>query len=200
MRTKRMFAGIAVIAALAAVPALAQQPQRVRGTIESVDGSTLVIKQGEGPDVTVKFTDNVQVFGVAPATLADVKPGAFIGVGAMPQPDGSQKAIQVMIFAESQRGLGEGFRPWDRPGTTMTNATVDTTVAGVDGQEVTVKYKDGEKKIIIGKDVVIRAYVAGDKSELKPGAHIAIVRADKIPDGTLQTARINVGRDGVVPQ
>jgi len=195
-----MFAGIAVIAALAAVPALAQQPQRVRGTIESVDGSTLVIKQGEGPDVTVKLTDDVQVFGVVPATLADVKPGAFIAVGAMPQPDGSQKAIQVMIFAESQRGLGEGFRPWDRPGTTMTNATVDTTVAGVDGQEVTVKYKDGEKKIIIGKDVVIRAYVAGDKSELKPGAHIAIVRADKMPDGTLQTARINVGRAGVVPQ
>ena len=200
MRTKRMFAGIAVIAALAAVPALAQQPQRVRGTIESVDGSTLVIKQGEGPDVTVKLTDNVQVFGVVPATLADVKPGAFIAVGAMPQPDGSQKAIQVMIFTESQRGLGEGFRPWDRPGTTMTNATVDTTVAGVDGQEVTVKYKDGEKKIIIGKDVVIRAYVAGDKSELKPGAHIAIARADKLHDGTLQTARINVGRDGVVPQ
>jgi hypothetical protein len=200
MRTKRMFAGIAVIAALAAVPALAQQPQRVRGTIESVDGSTLVIKRGEGPDVTVKLTDNVQVFGVVPATLADVKPGAFIAVGAMPQPDGSQKAIQVMIFAESQRGLGEGFRPWDRPGTTMTNATVDTTAAGVDGQEVTVKYKDGEKKIIIGKDAVIRAYVAGDKSDLKPGAHIAIVRADKLPDGTLQTARINVGRDGVVPQ
>jgi hypothetical protein len=200
MRTTRMFAAIAVTAALAAVPALAQQPQRVRGTIESVDGSTLVIKQGEGPDVTVKLTDNVQVFGIVPATLTDVKTGAFIGVGAMQQPDGSQKAIQVMIFAESQRGLGEGFRPWDRPGTTMTNATVDNTVAGVDGQEVTVKYKDEEKKIIIGKDAVIRAYVAGDKSELKPGAHIAIVRADKMPDGTLQTARINVGRAGVVPQ
>ena len=79
-------------------------------------------------------------------------------------------------------------------------SVIDTTVAGVDGQEVTVKYKDGEKKIIIGKDAVIRAYVAGDKSELKPGAHIAIVRADKMPDGTLQTARINVGRAGVVPQ
>ena len=199
MRAKRTFAGIAVIAALAS-PALSQQPQRVRGTIESVTGSTLVIKQGEGPDVTVKLTDNVQVFGVVPATLADVKTGAFIGVGAMPQPDGSQRAIQVMIFAESQRGTGEGFRPWDRPGTTMTNATVDATVAGGDSQVVTLKYKDGEKKIIIGKDAVIRAYVVGDKSELKPGAHIAIVRADKMPDGTLQTARINVGRNGVVPQ
>jgi hypothetical protein len=104
----------------------------------------------------------------------------------MSQPDGSQKAIQVMIFAESQRGLGEGFRPWDRPGTTMTNATVDTTVAGVDGQEVTVKYKDGEKKIIIGKDAVIRAYVAGDKSgaptrcptaRCKPRASTSVVPA-----------------------
>src|SRR5438034_8518412 len=199
MRTKRMFAGIAVIAALAAVSALAQQPQRVRGTIESVDGSTLVIKQGDGPDVTVKLTDNVQVFAVVPATLADVKPGAFIGVGAMPQPDGSQKAIQVMIFAESQRGLGEGFRPWDRPGTTMTNATVDTTVAGVDGQEVMVKYKDGEKKIIVGPDAVIRAYVVGSKDELKPGANIAIIAATKKPDGTFEAARVNVGREGIVP-
>ena len=104
----------------------------------------------------------------------------------MPQPDGTQKAIQVMIFAESQRGTGEGFRPWDRPGSTMTNGTVDTTVAGVDGQMLTVKYKDGEQKIVIGPDATIRAYVAGDKSELKPGAHIAIVRADKSADGTLR--------------
>jgi hypothetical protein len=196
----RRTATFALVAAVAATAALAQAPQRVRGTIESVDGPTLVIKQGEGPDATVKLTDNAQVFGVVAAMLADVKTGAFIAVGAMPQPDGSQKAIQVMIFAESQRGTGEGFRPWDRPGTTMTNATVDTTVASVDGQVVTVKYKDGEKKIIIGPDAVIRAYVPGDKSELKPGAHIAIARADKMPDGTLQTARINVGRGGIVPQ
>jgi hypothetical protein len=200
MRTKALLTGIAFLTAFVAVSALAQQPQRVRGTIESVNGSAVVIKQADGPDVTVQLTDNAQVFGVVKATIADVKPGAFIGVGAMPQPDGTQKAIQVMIFAESQRGTGEGFRPWDRPGSTMTNATVDTTVTGVDGQVVTVKYKDGEKKILIGPDAVILAYVAGDRSELKPGAHISIVRADKTPDGTLQTNRINVGRDGVVPQ
>lgn len=182
--------------------AAAQQPQplRIRGEIQAVDGLVLTIKARDGNVMKIKLADNARITAMVKASLADIKQGSFIGVTAMPQPDGSQKAIQVMIFAESQRGTGEGFRPWDRPGTTMTNATVDTTVAGVDGQVVTVKYKDGEKKIIIGKDAVIRAYVVGDKSELKPGAHIAIVRADKMPDGTLQTARINVGRDGVVPQ
>ena len=199
MRTTRLLAGIAIMAMFVAVPALAQQSQHVRGTIESANGSVLVIKQDAG-DVTVKLADNAQVFGVVPATLADVKAGDYIGAGAMPQPDGSQKAIQVMIFAASQRGLGEGFRPWDRPGSTMTNGTVDATATGVDGRVLTVKYKDGEQKIVIGQDAVIRAYVVGDKSELKPGAHIAIIRADKMPDGTLQTNRVNVGRDGVVPQ
>jgi Domain of unknown function (DUF5666) len=204
MKIKHPLAGIAAVAALVAAlfatSALAQQSQRVRGTIESADRSSITVKQAEGPDVTVKLADNVQVFGVVAATLADVKAGNYVGVGAMPQPDGSQKAIQVMIFAESQRGTGEGFRPWDRPGSTMTNGTVDTTVAAVNGQTLTVKYKDGEQKIVIDADATIRAYVIGDKSELKPGAHIAIVRADKAADGTLSTSRVNVGRDGVVPQ
>jgi hypothetical protein len=198
--TLRIAAYAAFIVVLTTTSVYAQQPQRIRGTIESVDGAALVIKPAEGPDVTVKLTDNVQVFAVVPATLADLKIGDFIGVGAMPQPDGSQKAIQVMIFAETQRGLGEGFRPWDRPGSTMTNGTVDATVASVDGQVLTVKYKDGAQKIIVGPDATIRAYVVGDKSELKSGAHIAITRADKTPDGSLQAGRINVGRDGVVPQ
>jgi Domain of unknown function (DUF5666) len=182
------------------VSAQAQQPQRVRGTIENADASSITVKQAEGPDLTVKLADNVQVFGVVPAKLGDIKAGDYVGVGAMPQPDGSQKAIQIMIFAESQRGTGEGFRPWDRPGTTMTNGTVDTTAASVDGQTLTVKYKDGQQKILVSPDATIRAYVVGDKSELKPGAHIAIVRADKAADGTLSTGRVNVGRSGVVPQ
>ena len=172
---------------------------RIRGPIQAVDGSTLTVKAGEAGDVKVKLTDNAAVYGVVKATLADIKPGAFIGVGAMPQADGSQRAVQVMIFAEQQRGTGEGHRPWDRPNSTMTNATVDTTVAGVDGQVVMVKYKDGEKKIIVGPDAVIRAYVVGSKDELKPGANINIIRAEKKPDGTFEAARINVGRDGVVP-
>ena len=154
---------------------------------------------GRGGDLKVKLADNVAVFGVVKASLADIKPGAFIGVGATPQADGSQRAIQIMIFADVQRGTGEGHRPWDRPNTTMTNATVEQTVAGVDGQVVTVKYKDGEKKIIVPPDAVIRAYMVGSKDELKPGANIMIVRATKQPDGTFGADRVNVGRDGIEP-
>jgi hypothetical protein len=132
-------------------------------------------------------------------SLADIKKGDYIGVGATPQADGSQKAIRVNIFAEPQRGVGEGFRPWDRPNTTMTNATVDTTVASVDGQVVMLKYKDGEKKIVVGPDAQIIANVVGDKSELKPGANIAIAAATKKPDGTFEAARVNVGRGDFVP-
>jgi hypothetical protein len=186
--------------AFAATTASAQQPQtqRVVGKIEGIDGAVLVVKTAQG-EAKVAITPNVQVFGVAKATLADVKPSSFIGVGATPQADGSQKAIRVMIFAESQRGTGEGHRPWTRPNTTMTNATVDTTVASVDGQVVMVKYRDGEKKIIIGPDATINAYVIGDKSELKPGANIAINAATKKPDGSLEASRINVGRGDVIP-
>ena len=193
---------LGVAAAFAAVltvtAAVAQQPTRVRGTIEKVDGHTLTVRSGEAT-VSVTVADNAQVYGVTKATLADVKVNSFIGVGAMPQTDGSQKALQVMIFAESQRGLGEGHRPWTQPGSTMTNGTVDTTVAGVDGQVLSVKYKDGEKKIVITPDTVIRAYVVGDRSELKPGAQVATF-ANKKADGSFETSRINVGRDGVVPQ
>jgi hypothetical protein len=193
------WAGIAVAAVLAASAALAQQPIRIRGPIAAVDGSTFTVNAGEAGMLKVKLAEKAGVFGVTNAKLADIKPGDFIGVGATPQADGSQRAIQVTIFAENLRGTGEGHRPWDRPNTTMTNATVDTTVAGVDGQVITVKYKDGEKKLIVGPDAVIRAYVAGSKDELKPGAHISIVNATKMPDGTFETARVTVGREGIVP-
>jgi hypothetical protein len=203
MIVRMALAGGLLAASLVSVPAQQQnqrvQTQRVMGTLAGIDGKALTVKTKDG-EVKVNVTDNVAVFGVTKATLADIKPGAFVGVGAMPQPDGSQKAVRVMIFAEVQRGTGEGHRPWVQPGSTMTNATVDTTVSGVDGQMLTVKYKGGEKKIVIPPGLSIQAYVVGDKSELKPGAHILIVSATKKPDGTLEAARVNVGRDGVVPQ
>ena len=194
---------ISMIAALAAIGQVIAQPaqtMRVSGNVESFDGRVLAIKSDSLGEVKINVPENLTVFDVNKATLADVKPGSFIGVGAMPQADGSQRAIQVTVFAETQRGTGEGYRPWDaRPNSTMTNATVDQTVGGVDGQVVTVKYKGGEKKIIIPPDAVIRAYSAGDKSELKPGATVAILRAVKKPDGSLETDRVNVGHGGMTP-
>jgi hypothetical protein len=194
---------ITVIAALAAALALAQTPQavRLRGVIEKVDGQTVLAKSDKGAELKLNLADKMLVVEVLKASLADIKPGDFIGSGAMPQPDGSQKAIEVHIFAASMRGAGEGFRPWDgAPNGTMTNGTVDTTVTGVDGPVVTVKYKDGEKKIIVTPDTPIVRYVIGDMSAVKPDVAFAVVAAVKQPDGSFNINRINVGRDGLVPR
>src|SRR5215468_8342930 len=207
MNPVRILTTAAFATAIAVTTALAQQPQaqRVRGTIEKVDGNTLLIKGPDGAPVTLKLADNAVVVGVLKATVADIKEGSYIGSGAMPQPDGTQKAVEVHIFAESQRGTGDGHRGnWD--GTsygagigTMTNGAAGQPVSGVDGPVITVKYKDGEKKIIVGPSVPIVRYEVGDKSELKPGAAISIAAATKKPDGTFSAARINIGRNGVVP-
>ncbi|MGH6771285.1 MAG: hypothetical protein ACRECO_19955 [Xanthobacteraceae bacterium] len=197
----RLLTAAVAAGALAIVSAHAEQKQTVRvvGQIASVDGATIIVKQAKGGDAKVILRPKASIFGVVRATLADIRPGSFIGVGAMPQADGSQKAIRVMIFAETQRGTGEGHRPWNRPGTTMTNATVATTVAGVEGHVVRVKYKAGEQRIVIGQDAVIMAYVVGARSELKPGAYVAITRALKMPDGSLEASRVNVGRGDIRP-
>ncbi len=182
--------------------AIAQQPPtvRIRGTIESVDGATLMIKSREGADMKVRLTDNATVFGVTKTALSEIKEGSYIGVTAMPEPDGTQKAVAVHIFPENQRGAAEGFRPWDqRAGSTMTNATVAQTVKGTDGQNILVKYKDGEKKVVVPEGTPVVTFVAGDKSELKPGAKVIIFSAAKKDDGTLEAARVNVGRDGITP-
>jgi hypothetical protein len=146
------------------------------------------------------MTDNVAVFAVVKTELSQIKEGSYIGVSAMPQPDGTQKAFAVHIFPENQRGAAEGFRPWDaRDNSTMTNATVAETVKGTDGQNIMVKYKDGEKKVLVPPDTPIVTFVASDKSEVKPGAKIIIFGAAKKDDGTLEANRVNVGRDGITP-
>lgn len=192
----------ATVMAAAGSIAWAQQPPtvRIRGTIEAVDGPLLAVKTREGTDMKVRVTDNVAVFGVANIAMSEIKPGSYIGVSAMPEPDGTQKALSVHIFPESQRGVAEGFRPWDlRPNSTMTNATVATTVAGTDGQDILVKYKDGEKKVVVPPGTPIVTFLPGDKSELKPGAKIIIFSATRKDDGTLEANRVNVGRDGITP-
>jgi hypothetical protein len=195
-----LVASLTIISVLGS--AWAQQPPtvRIRGAIEAIDGSLLTVKSRDGSELKVRLTDNVAVFGVARTTISEIKPGSYIGVSAMPEPDGSQKALAVQIFPESQRGVAEGFRPWDlRPNSTMTNATVAETVAGTDGEIILVKYKDGEKKVVVPPDTPIVSFVAGDKSELKPGAKIIIFSATRKEDGTLEAARVNVGRDGITP-
>jgi hypothetical protein len=183
-----------------ATAAVAQERVRVRGTIEKVDGNMLQVKTREGQNVTVKLADNSRVLGIEKATMSDIKQGSYIGVSAMPQTDGSQKALHVHIFLDSMRGVAEGFGPWDvRPNSTMTNATVDNMVTATDGQTIMVKYKDGEKKIIVPPDAAIVKYVPGNKDELKPGAKIFIVAAVKQPDGTLETPNVSVGLGGLTP-
>jgi hypothetical protein len=197
-----LFAASLLLISMLGSAGWAQQPPtvRIRGTIEALDGTLLTVKSREGTDMKVRLTDNAAVFGVAKTAISEIKPGSYIGVSAMPEPDGTQKALAVQIFPESQRGIAEGFRPWDlRPNSTMTNATVAETVAGTDGQIILVKYKDGEKKVVVPPDTPIVSFVAGDKSELKPGAKIIIFSATRKEDGTLEAARVNVGRDGITP-
>jgi hypothetical protein len=173
---------------------------RIRGAIEAVDGNVLSIKSRDGSDVKVRMTDNVAVFAVVKTELSQIKEGSYIGVTAMPEPDGVQKAIAVHIFPENQRGAAEGFRPWDlRANSTMTNATVAETVKGSEGQSILVKYKDGEKKVVVPPDTPIVTFVTSDKSEVKPGAKIIIFGAAKKEDGMLEANRVNVGRDGITP-
>jgi hypothetical protein len=209
--TRRALATSGLILLLAA-PALAQmapmapqqgqqaQTVRVRGTVQAVDGPTLVIKARNGSEVKVNVTDNVAVRGIVKMSMTDIKQGSYVGVTGMPQPDGSQKAMEVHIFPEQMRGTGEGHRPWDlQPNSTMTNANVEQLVTAADGQTLTLKYKDGDKKIIVSPDTPIVTYVPGSKDELKPGANIFIGAAAKKPDCTLEASAISVGRDGLVP-
>ncbi|MCK1278737.1 hypothetical protein IVB46_26285 [Bradyrhizobium sp. 61] len=198
--TPRLFVAAFAVASMFSASAQQSPTVRIRGTIESVDGNTLGIKTREGSDVKVRMTDNVAVFAVVKTSLSEIKEGSYIGVTGMPQPDGTQKAIAVHIFPENQRGAAEGFRPWDaRANSTMTNATVAQTVEGTDGQNITVKYKDGEKKVVVPPDTPIVTFVASDKSEIKPGAKLIIFGAAKKEDGSLEANRVNVGRDGITP-
>ena len=198
----RVLIAAALLAAFGATAVVAQAPKtmRVRGTIEKVDGDKLVVKSDDGAEVTLTLTADAKIVAVVKATLAEIKSGDFVGSAAMPQADGSQKALEVHIFAESMRGTGEGHRPYTIPNSTMTNGTVGDMVTATTGNTLTVKYKEGEKRIVVGPDVPIVRYVVTDRGELKPGAHIVALNAVKKPDGSIDAPRINIGRGGLVPK
>jgi hypothetical protein len=200
MRTLAL-AGLALM--VTATAASAQAPVRVRGEITKVEGNTLSVKLRDGQSATVKLAEPMRVSAMVKASLADIKEGTFIGVSAMPQPDGSQKAYAIHIFLDAQKGVvADRFDPkWDnRPGSTMTNANVATTVAGKDGQDILVKYKDGEKKVIVPPGTPIAKYVPGSAADLKVGAKIFVGGAKKEADGTLLAPNVAVGRDIDPPQ
>ena len=174
-------------------------PTRVRGTIEGVDGDMLAVKSRAGEDFKLRMTADMRVVGIVKISLDDVKVGSFIGTTTVPGPDGSQNAIEVHVFPEEMRGTGEGSRPFDlRPNSTMTNATVAQSVAGNDGHTLLIKYKDGEKKVVVSPDTPVVTYVPADRSELKAGAKV-IAAMKKLPDGSFETNRVSVGRDGLTP-
>jgi hypothetical protein len=182
-----------------ALPASAQEIVRIRGTVEKIDGPVYVIKSRDGTELKLTLTDNPLYVAIAPATMADIKPGMFVGSAGMMQPDGTQKAIEVHIFPESMRGTGEGHYDWDlKPASKMTNGNVEQSVAGVDGPVLSVKYKDGEKKLVVTPETVVVTYVPGSKDEITPGTKV-FVAAKKQADGTFQAPRITYGRNGAGP-
>jgi hypothetical protein len=188
------------LVSLLALTAVAQQPTvRVRGAIERVEGSVLKVMSREGANLSIRLAENATVVAVVKASLNDIKPGSYIGVGATSMPDGTLRAAEVHIFPEAMRGTGEGHRPWDLlPESTMTNATVADTVSRVEGPLLTLKYKDGEKKVFVPPETPIVTYAPGERSELKPGAKIFISAAQRQTDGSLLAVRVAVGR-GIDP-
>jgi hypothetical protein len=201
IKTRILLAGMLLAAAGAFASAQQAQTVRLKGTIEKVAGDTLTLKPDNGADITLLLAEKAQVIAVVASSLADIKEGTFLGSAAMPQPDGSQKALEVHIFPEQMRGTGEGHRPYAPvAGSTMTNGTSGAPVAAVEGSAIMVKYKDGEKKIVVPPGTPIVRYEIGSAADLKPGAHFAVLAATKKPDGSYEAARINVGRDGVVPR
>jgi hypothetical protein len=182
--------------------AIAQQPPtptRVRGTIEGVNGGVLAVKSRGGEDVKLHMTSDIRVVGITKIALSDIKVGSFIGTTTVPGPDGMQNAVEVHVFPEDMRGTGEGSRPYDlRPNSSMTNATVAESVVANDGHTLLIKYRGGEKKVQVSPETPVVTYVAADKSDLKAGAKV-IAFMKKLPDGSFETNRVSVGRDGLTP-
>jgi hypothetical protein len=200
MKPRALAVAAAISVILAASAASAQQPGRIRGEVVKVDGGMLSLKTRDGAMLNVKVDEKARVGALVKASLADIKKDSFIGIAGMPQADGSIKAFSVHIFMAAQRGkVPDRHGPWDaKPGSTMTNAYVESAVKGKDGETLTVKYKDGEKKIVVTPETVIAAAAPGSKDELKAGAQIIIMASDKQADGSVLAKVMYVGR-GVTP-
>ena len=202
--TARRLLGAAIVsatAAIASLPAFAQTAPtiRVRGTIESLDGSSLVVKSRDGKSIPISLAEGWGVSGIKKAAMSDIKPGTFVGIAAAGGgPAGTSQAIEVLVFPAGVKS-GEGHYGWDLlPESTMTNATVATTVESVSGPVLTLAYPGGEQKIAVSAETPIVTFAPAEKSDLKPGAAV-FVPSQRADDGSLKTSRVVVGNNGIAP-
>jgi hypothetical protein len=194
-----LIATVVIASSLSAMAQKSPEPSLVRGTVVAVEGDMLSVKTRDGEDLKLHMAGDTRVVGIIKISRADIKPGSFIGTTTVAGPDGGAKAVEVHVFPESMGSVGEGSRPYDlRPNSSMTNATVADTVVSNEGDVLTIKYKGGEKRVLVSPETPLVTYVDGDRSELKPGAKV-IASIKKQPDGSLETNRVRVGRDGLTP-
>lgn len=179
-------------------PVWAQTAERLRGTVETAGPDALSLATRDGRHVTVKLTAQTGYTEVLPSSLSDIKPGSYIGTAAVPGKGGVLVALEVHVFPEAMRGLGDGHRPFDlQPESTMTNGTVGDVTAS-NGETLTVTYNGGKQTVIVPPDAPIVTMAPGDAGLLAPGAH-AIVFATRAADGSYTAGRILAGRNGLVP-
>jgi hypothetical protein len=202
LRTAR--AAAAAFALALALPSLAAAESaptmRIRGEATKLEGDMLSVKDRGGQALTVKLAPNLRVTELRKAELSEIAAGKYIGVTALPQKDGTLKAIAIHIFPDAAKGTAEGHMRWDlAPETTMTNATVDGVVSAGGSSTIKVKYKDGEKTVTVTPETAIVAMGPGKPDMLKPGAKILIFGAQKAADGSLSAQSVVVGREGLTP-
>jgi hypothetical protein len=186
--------------ALLATIALAQNAptMRLRGTIEKVEPTTIVLKERSGETMTLALADNVTLTEVLPVDPAAIQSGVFVGTAALPGADGALSALEVLVFPEAMRGTGEGHSQWDlQPGSTMTNATVTALVPGAKGRTMTLRYKDGEKTIVVPEGIPVVTLKPGDRTLLVPGAKVLVTA--QVRDGQPTALRVTAGRNGFAP-
>ena len=190
----------AVLLVFVAMLAEAQAAMRIRGTITALEGNVLSVKSRDGKDLTINLADNLTVSGTKAITMADIKPGDFVGSATMKRPDGALVALEVHLFPAALRGVvPEGHMSWDlEPGSMMTNATLTAVVQAAGGREITLDYKDGSQKILVPDGTPMATTVPGDRSLLVSGAYVLMV-AQVAPDGKISAARIQVSKEGVKP-
>jgi hypothetical protein len=200
-RTPKLAAALLLCLTLGALPGVAQTPEAmsVRGVVVSLDGAVLTVKTRQGADVPIKLVDNPRVVAVVKASIADIKPGAYIGASSVPREGSTSRALEIHILPEAARGAGEGDYPWDlAPGSSMTNGTVGNPVESVDGTTVTVSYKGDERKITILPDTSIVTYAPAEKSDIKAGIPVFLLARKQADDGWM-AATVTVGKNGVAP-